>query len=52
MWLVFDPGSETVVERGFADNAAADQWVEQQIADGVLDARHWIICENAEGFNE
>lgn len=52
MWLVFDPTSETIVERGFEGNVAAEAWVQQQIEDGVEDARQWIICEDAEGFNE
>jgi len=52
MWLVFDPTTSTIVERGFADNAVADEWVQQQIEDGMEAARHWIICPDVEGFNE
>lgn len=50
MWLVYEPDTETIIERGFADNVAADKWVSKKIEDGVEAARHWIICEDAEGF--
>lgn len=52
MWLVFDPVTETIIERGFADNNIADQWVQNQIMEGNEAARNYIICPDVEGFNE
>jgi hypothetical protein len=49
-WLVYEPETETIIERGFADNVAAERWVTEQIANGVEAARGWIICQDAEGF--
>lgn len=49
-WLVYDPETETIIERGFADNVAADNWVTEQVKKGVEDAKHWIICQDADGF--
>jgi hypothetical protein len=52
MWLIYDPATETIVEKGFENNVKADEWVVKQIEDGVEDARNWIICPDSPGFNE
>jgi hypothetical protein len=49
-WLVYEPETETIIERGFADNVAAENWVTEQVKSGVEAARFWIICQDAEGF--
>ena len=52
MWLVFDPATETIVERDFPDDQQAVAWVAKQVEDGVVDAKHWLVCPDVEGFNE
>ena len=52
MWLVYDPETGAIIQRGFADNIIADQWVQNQIMEGNAAARNYIICPDVEGFNE
>jgi hypothetical protein len=49
-WLVYEPETETIIKRGFADNTVAEAWVTAQVENGIEAARQWIICQDADGF--